>query len=88
MKTLKMWEICQNEAPRSEVFVDQHVILWIYPPSDGKREFLVDGLLANLGVSTVSLFRSSLLATGLSVHHLHHQDSKREAFLDKESMTS
>ena len=52
MKTLMVWEICQNEPPRS---------------SAGKREFLVDSLLANLGDGFVSLFRSSLLATGLSL---------------------
>ena len=32
-----------------------------------RENFLVDGLLANLGVGVVSLFCSSLLATGLPV---------------------
>ena len=50
MKTLKVWEICPIEAPRSEVFVDQ--------PCNS-----VDMFLANLGVGIVSRFRSSLLAT-------------------------
>ena len=62
MKTLKVREICQFEAPRSEVFVDQP-----YPPSAGKGEFMVDGLLANLGVGIVSRFCSSLQAFGLPV---------------------
>ena len=64
MKTLKVLENCQNEAPRSEVFVDQPYLCGD-APSAGKREILVDGLLANPGVGTVSLFRSSLPATGL-----------------------
>ena len=37
------------------------------PPSSGKREYLVYGLLANLGVGKVSLSRFPLLATGLPV---------------------
>ena len=62
MKTLKVREICQVEAPRTEVFVDQ--------PGNSEdmfQEFMVDGLLAYLGVGIVSRFRSSLLATGFLV---------------------
>ena len=35
-----------------------------YDPSAGKKEFMVDGFLANLGVGVLSLFCSSLPATG------------------------
>ena len=43
-----------------------HVILWI-SSFCWKREFLIDGVLTNLGVGKVSLFCSSLLATSLPV---------------------
>ena len=31
MKMLKVWWICQIEDPRSEVLLDNHVILWVWP---------------------------------------------------------
>ena len=57
----------QTEAPRSEVFVDHPCnsvdMLFLL-----EREIsMVDGFLANLGVRIVSLFLSSLPATGLPV---------------------
>ena len=67
MKTLKFWEICQNKAPRSEVFVGQpknsvEILLLLE-----RENSWVYGLFANLGVGMVSLFCSSLPATGLPV---------------------
>ena len=66
----KRWRcggICQIEAPRSVVFVDQprnsvRVTLLLE-----RKNSLVDGFLANLGVGIVSRFRSSLLATSFPV---------------------
>ena len=65
MKTLNVWGICAIAAPRSEVLIS-HVILWIWSFCR-KNKFMVDGLLANLGVGIGSRFRSSLLATSLPV---------------------
>ena len=53
---------CQNEAPRFTVFADQPC-----GPSAGKKEFMVDGLLATLGNGIVPLNCSSLFATSLPV---------------------
>ena len=62
-------------------------------PSVGKKEFMVDGFLANLGVGRVSRFRSSLLATSLLYclapgSRLQHSDSKSKACLCEVSMMS
>ena len=54
MKTLKVWGIYQNEALRSEVFVDQPRHSVDILPA-GKKEFMVDGLLAKLGNGIVPL---------------------------------
>ena len=50
-----MWEICQNQAPRSEVFVDQP-----YNSVDmGKRDFVLE--FQNLNVLRCPRDSSSLL---------------------------
>ena len=67
MKKLNVWKFFQIEVPRSEVFVDQPDTSVSSTPSAGRREFLIDGLLANLGVGIVSLLCSSHLTTGLPV---------------------
>ena len=68
--TWKSWK-CGNvfklEVPRSEVFVDQPDTSVSSTHSAGRREFLIDGLLANLGVGIVSLLCSWHLTTGLPV---------------------
>ena len=38
-----------------------------YGISDGKKEFMVDGLLSDIGIEVVLPIRSSPLATGVSV---------------------
>ena len=67
MKTLKVWEICQIEAPRSEVFVDQPHNSVGETRLLERKNFMVDGFLANLGVGIFSRCRSSLLATSFPV---------------------
>ena len=60
MKKLKVWKFFQIEVPRSEVFVDQPDTSVSSTPSAGRREFLIDGLLANLGVGISTLFFTSI----------------------------
>ena len=57
--------IYQNEAPRFAVFADQPETLC--GTSAGEKEFMVDGLLAKLGIGVVLRIRSSPYATSLPV---------------------
>ena len=58
MKTLVVWEICRTEAPIFAVFADQPLL---------EKEFVVDGLLAQIGIGNVFPVCSSPFATGLPV---------------------
>ena len=60
MKTLKVGEIYQTEAP---IFA----AIEFCGISAGREEFIVDGLRANIGIGIVLPIRSALLATGLPV---------------------
>ena len=60
MKTLKVWAI-------SAVFVDQTCNSVGVPLLLQRKELMVDGFLANLGVEIVSRIRSSFLATSFPV---------------------
>ena len=61
MKTLKVCEICQNEAPRSEVFVDQPCnSVGATLLLERKNSWLMVSLqISALGWSSISFFTSS-----------------------------
>ena len=67
MKTLKVSGICHIEAPTSEVQIDRPYNFADILLLEEETSFMVDGLLANLGVGTVSRFLSSPPATSLPV---------------------
>ena len=93
MKTLTVWVICQNEAPRSEVVVDQPcnsvgVTLLLEKKSSWLTVFLQNSALEYSLDFVLHFLRQVSLYYRVLGFRLQHFDSKSEAFLDKESMTN
>ena len=65
MKTLKVWRISQTEAPIFAVFAVQPENSVEF--SAGKKELMVDGLPADIGIGVVLPSCSPPLATSLPV---------------------
>ena len=65
MKTLKVWKIYRTEAPRFAVFAVQPWTSVVFPLVE--KEFMVDGLPADIGIGVVLPIRSPPLATSLPV---------------------